>query len=100
LKLGQKQELFAECLGMLINYIYFKGYKIRMGDVFAKTGHSKNSNHYKKCAADINLFKDGKYLTKTSDHGEFGEYWESLHPMCRWGGRFNDGNHYELQGWR
>ena len=98
MKLGKRQELFAECFGMLITYMYFKGYKVRIGDVWAKTGHIKNSNHYIKCAGDINLFKDGKYLTSTKAHAEFGAYWESLHPLCRWGGRYNDGNHYEVVG--
>jgi hypothetical protein len=26
-----------------------------------------------------------------------GEFWEGLHPLCRWGGRFNDGNHYSIE---
>jgi hypothetical protein len=58
---------------------------------------SAYSVHKLKLANDINLFKDGMYLTKTEDHKVFGEYWESLHPLCRWGGRWNDGNHYSLE---
>ena len=41
-------------------------------------------------------------------HKPFGEFWESLHPDCRWGGNWdkdnnpfefgeNDGNHYSLE---
>lgn len=60
----------------------------------------KNSEHKNKCAIDLNLFKNGQYKSSTSDHKELGEFWESLHPMCRWGGRYNDGNHYELLEWR
>lgn len=59
---------------------------------------SEVSNHKLKCAIDLNLFKDGDWLSSTEDHRELGKYWESLHPNCRWGGRFNDGNHYELLG--
>ena len=58
-----------------------------------------------KLAIDLDLFKDGEgfemgckvYLTKTEDHRKLGEFWESLHPLCRWGGRFGDGNHYSLE---
>lgn len=56
--------------------------------------HSSKSLHYLKLAVDINLFFDGKYLSKTSDHEKFGIYWESLGGS--WGGRFKDGNHYSF----
>jgi hypothetical protein len=61
--------------------------------------HMKNSLHYEGLAIDIDLFKDGKYLTQTEDHRVFGEFWEGLHQDCRWGGRFKgcpDGNHYSI----
>lgn len=57
--------------------------------------HMPNSCHYYKLAADLNLFKDGRYLTKTEDHKPFGEYWESLGGA--WGGHFGDANHYSLE---
>jgi len=47
-------------------------------------------------AVDLELFKDGAYLTKTEDHKALGEYWKTLHELCRWGGDFDDGNHYSL----
>ena len=60
-------------------------------------GH-KDSNHKRKLAIDIDLFLDGRYyLTETGDHRKLGEFWESLHPLCRWGGRFGDGNHYSIE---
>lgn len=55
------------------------------------------SNHRLSLAQDFNLFKDGKYLDKTEDWLFFGEWWEKLHPLCRWGGRFKDGNHFSLE---
>ena len=58
--------------------------------------HKINSLHYKRLAIDINLFHNGTYLTKTSDHKFAGDFWESLHIQNRWGGRYRDGNHYEL----
>lgn len=88
--------------------MHSEGYSVRIGDVFRDPrvhgvlgeklayGH-KSSAHKLKLAADLNLFLDGKYLTSDEDHEPFGIYWESLHPLCRWGGRFNDGNHYSLE---
>lgn len=97
--LRQKQSLFAELICELIRHIYAQGYEVTLGDAFAKSGHCKNSNHYIRLAIDLNLFKDGKYLTDTESHKPFGEFWESLHPLCAWGGRFSnpDGNHYSLK---
>lgn len=97
MRLGEKQELFAELIAAHMTWLISKGYKIRCGDFWAREGHKENSNHYSKLAADLNLFKDGKYLTDTSDHQESGEMWESRHELCSWGGRFNDGNHYSLE---
>ena len=108
--IGMKQRLFAELLGHLLNEIYERGYEVSIGDVWAKNGHMEGSMHYIKLAADLNLFKDGVYLRKTEDHKQFGEFWEGLDDLCRWGGRFKavldpktgkmkggpDGNHYSL----
>jgi len=78
----------------LIQFIYSKGYEVTFGDAYAKTGHKKGSKHYERLAIDLNLFLNGKYLTKTEDHRIFGEYWISLGGT--WGGNFKnqDGNHY------
>ncbi len=48
-------------------------------------------------ALDLNLFRDGVYLTKTEDWREIGEHWEGMNPLCRWGGRWGDGNHISLE---
>jgi hypothetical protein len=98
--LGQKQELFAKLIAEHITWLYSQNYQVRCGDFFAKlrepNEHKPNSNHYIKCAADLNLFQKGFYLSKTEDHKASGEMWETRHPQCRWGGRYNDGNHYEI----
>lgn len=102
MRLGEKQELFSRLYSQHIVWLNAQGYEVRMGDVFAHDGHKENSNHYLKLAGDINLFKDGKFLTKTEEHRESGEKWKSRHPLCRWGGDFSkvtrkkDGNHYSL----
>jgi len=105
--LGEKQRKFPLLLMSLVHYIYGQGYEITWGDgyrdprVFGNVGDKigyghKNSCHKLRLAQDINLFKDGKFLTKTEDHKQFGEYWESLDPDCVWGGSFQDGNHYSM----
>lgn len=106
--LGDKQRLFSVMIAELILWINNQGYQVTIGDafrnpkVFGHIGEKKgyghrNSNHKQKLAIDLNLFKDGIYLTKTEDHRFIGEYWESLGEQCRWGGRFNDGNHYSFE---
>ena len=57
----------------------------------------KNSLHTQRLAIDINLFKNGKYLTSTESYRFLGEWWQTLHPLCRWGGDFGDGNHFSLE---
>lgn len=96
MRLGKKQELFSRLMAEHVVWLYEQGYRVRSGDYFARTGHRDGSMHYLKLAADLNLFKDGKYLRDTADHLESGIVWESRHELCRWGGRFNDGNHYSL----
>lgn len=107
MRLGAKQELFARLYAEHIVWLYSEGYRVRYGDVLAHDRHRPGSNHFIKLAGDINLFKDGKFLTKTMDHRESGEKWESRHELCRWGGNWDkdshpgepgedDGNHYSL----
>ena len=93
MSLREKQSEFAKALGLLILYAYQRGYELTLGDAYAQTGHIRGSFHYKRLAIDLNLFKDGTYLTTTEDWLELGEFWESLHPDATWGGRFQDGNH-------
>ena len=99
--LRQKQELFAKLLVQLISHAHVKGYGITFGDFHRSQEEATrlgfpNSLHTQRLAADLNLFKNGRYLRSTEAHRELGEYWESLHELCRWGGRFQDGNHYSL----
>lgn len=105
--LGQKQRLFARMAALLILKAYELGYEITLGEAWRTPEQAKanaaagrgisNSLHMDRLAIDLNLFKDGVYLTKTDAHRELGEWWEQQHPLARWGGRFNDGNHYSLE---
>lgn len=104
--LGDKQELFALLIAQHEVWLILEmGYAIRNGHALrcqnCPVGR-KTSSHKNKLAKDINLFKEGKFLTTTEDHRFSGEKWESRHELCRWGGRFkdskgnSDGNHYSL----
>lgn len=108
--LSEKQRLFTRLVGELIEFAYKSGYELTFGDAFrsdeqiaekVKAGVGiKNSLHGKRLAIDFNLFKDGVFLITTEDHLQLGIFWEGLHPLCRWGGRFKpkpDGNHYSLE---
>jgi len=94
MKLRVAQSIFAHKVALLILYAYDQGYELTFGDAFATSGHIEGSFHYKRLAIDLNLFKDGEYLTKTSDHEQLGTFWESLGGS--WGGRWKDGNHYSF----
>lgn len=91
--------MFTKLVAELIDFVYSEGYELTFGDAYRSDavhyGHPR-SLHRSRLAIDLNLFKEGVYLTDTSDHLPFGEFWEALHPDCRWGGRFEDGNHYSI----
>ena len=105
--LREKQSFFAALVANLIEEAFQRGYEVTFGEAYrspeeaarlAKLGKGiKNSLHTSRLAVDLNLFKDGKYLSSTESHRPLGEWWERQHPLCRWGGRFNDGNHYSLE---
>lgn len=107
MKLGNKQRLFASMIPRLIDKAHELGFTVTLGDayrdkrVFGEVGESKGygaalSCHKSRLAIDLNLFKDGKYLTSSDDHLPLGEWWEQQHELACWGGRFNDGNHYSF----
>jgi hypothetical protein len=51
--------------------------------------------HKSRLAVDLNVFRDGKYLTTGEQYADLGEFWESIGGA--WGGRFNDGNHFSFE---
>lgn len=102
--LGDKQREFPLMLAALITWAYENGYELTLGEAYrtpeqaainaAKGIGIVDSAHTRRLAIDLNLFKDGVYLTKTEEYTEIGEKWEELGGS--WGGRFNDGNHFSL----
>ena len=107
--LRQKQSLFVKLVCRLLIRAQGWGYELTFGDAhrsrdeqerLAELGVGANvddSCHPLKLAIDMNLFRDGRYLRSTESHRRLGEWWEQQHPLCRWGGRFGDGNHYSLK---
>ena len=103
MSLGTQQREFTVKIASLIIWAYREGYQLTVGDFWAKDGHKDGSFHYKRLAADLNLFieeehENGKkvwvYQTTTEAHKPLGEECERMGGT--WGGRFNDGNHYSL----
>lgn len=107
MNLSKKQKLFTHLVAKLIEFVYSQGYELTFGEawrppetaaIYAKQGKGiKNSLHTKRLAIDLNLFKGDVYLTKSEDYKPLGEFWEGLDPLCRWGGRFKDGNHFSIE---
>ena len=100
--LRQKQSQFVKLICLLIVKAEELGYELTFGDAHRSIEEAtrlgkKNSVHTIRLAVDFNLFKDGVYLSSTKSHEPLGLYWESLSPICRWGGRFGDGNHYSFE---
>lgn len=79
--LGERQRRFVRMVGQLIEYAYASGYELSFGHALrcqdCRTGKA-NSLHKSRLAIDLNLFKDGTYLSDTADHEPLGVYWESL----------------------
>lgn len=104
--LRQKQSRFARMVARLIDQAFALGYEVTLGDAYRdprvhgalgekKSYSSSMSLHKQRLAIDLNLFRDGRYLSSTESHRPLGEWWEAQGGA--WGGRFNDGNHYELR---
>jgi hypothetical protein len=106
MSLGNEQRKLPLMIAQLITFAYKNGYELTFGDAYRDPrvhgeigekvayGH-KRSAHKQKLAVDLNLFKDGEYLTDTKDHMPLGLFWESIGGA--WGGRFADGNHYSIE---
>ncbi len=106
--LGQKQRVFARLVGRLIEKAYELGYEVSLGDAYRdprvhgalgvrKSYSHPNSAHKVRLAIDLNLFRNGEYLELSEDYKALGEWWEQQHLFARWGGRFDDGNHFSFE---
>lgn len=116
--LGQKRRLFTRLLPGLIEEMRRRGYEVSLSEGYVgdsidrpdeDSPHRRDGGHFKGIALDLNLHQcrcvpahdqecpRPAYLVTTEAHQPFGLYWKTLHPLCRWGGDFGDGNHYALE---
>ena len=88
-------------VALLIQRAERHGYMLTGGDLYRDSEYALmyasglRSRHHVRCAIDLNLFINGQYQPGSQSHAPLGAFWESLSAYNRWGGRFNDGNHYE-----
>ena len=112
-KYKKKQAHFSHFKAQLIIFAHSQGYclveyegcvmpdrKSRTGRRFRDAVHMKLSLHYDRMASDFVLYdgKTGKPVYDDDDPRwlKLGEFWESLNPLCSWGGDFGDANHFSL----
>jgi len=105
--LSEKQQEFMHTFCLFVAWCFEQGYRLTWGQAYrtpaeaermAATGKGiANSLHTQRLAVDVNLFINGEYQETTEAHRPLGEKWETMHPLARWGGRFNDGNHYSFE---
>lgn len=105
--LSEKQQKFALMVAALIQKANELGTPVTLGEayrppevaqIYARDGRGiARSLHTSRLAIDLNLFRDGQYLSQTADYLPLGEWWESVGGA--WGGRFAkaDGNHFSLE---
>lgn len=104
LSLRQKQSLFVRLIADLINHAYAQGFELTFGECWRSPEEAARlasvdkgiaqSLHTQRLAIDLNLFRDGKWLTALEAYRPLGEYWEQQSHVpdyqCSWGGRFKD----------
>ena len=93
-------------------WLEYEGYQVTLGEAWRSSDKNAayalqgkgiaNSNHIKRLAIDLNIFKDGKLLSTFEEYKEIGKKWEEMeHPQYKacWGGRFKslDMNHFSFE---
>jgi hypothetical protein len=109
----KKQARFSYLKAMLVLYAHTLGYcfveyegcvmpdrKTRAGRRVQDGVHMRLSLHYDRMASDFVLYdkETGRPVYNGNDERwlRLGEFWKDLDPLCRWGGDFNDANHFSL----
>lgn len=100
--------LFTASLAYLVGYAVSLGYDIALDEATERltekdptSDHRPGSLHHIGLAADLLLYQHAFYLRNTDQYEPIGREWERYgvekgYPL-RWGGRFNDGNHFSWE---
>src|ERR1700739_2108788 len=107
--LAEQQRRFLPLVAKLVDHAYAQGYELTAGELYRSPEQAAlnaqhgsgiaNSLHTLRLAIDLQLFKDGIYLTDGVAYKALGEFWKTLDPLCCWGGDFTtraDGNHFSM----
>lgn len=105
--LGEKQRRFTRMVGQLITWAYQNGYELTVGDAYRDarvhgdwgkklpTSYAAAySVHKVRLAIDLNLFRNGQFLTSDADYAPLHDFWDSIGGSPRIPG---DGNHFSLE---
>lgn len=104
------QSEFVIAVAKLIVWATGQGYEFTFGEAWrtpeqaalnaARGTGIRTSLHVDRLAIDLNLFRNGVFLSDSESHRPLAVYWKTLHPLARWGGDFKpspDGNHYSFE---
>ena len=102
------QEEFAQAAAKLILKAAELGYGVTLGEAWRTPQQAQwdadhhigvaHSLHMDRLAIDLNLFKDGVFLTAPDGYVELGTWWKTLGQHYRYGGDFTirDYDHYSI----
>ena len=120
MRLSKKQRLFTkrffgDFMPWALKWAKREGYEIVVEETLRTAAQARqnaadgvgivNSNHRKKLACDLQLWKDGQPVWDSGEYTTLGEKWESMsfqtqnqEIRCCWGGRFRrtDGRHFSF----
>src|ERR1700686_1905743 len=92
------QEQFAQSVAKLIQKAAELGYGVTLGEAWRTPEQAQwdadhhigvaHSLHMDRLAIDLNLFKDGQFLTAPDAYIQLGEWWKTLAENHRYGGGF------------
>lgn len=106
----QKQQKFSRLVAQLIQKANEMGYEVTLAEAYRPEFTAQkykelgigieNSLHTVRLAIDLCAFRNGKYLSRSEDYKELGEWWESQstkeYTLCA-GFRWKDGNHFSME---
>ncbi len=93
---------YTSALAYIIGYAVSIGFEVALDEGKSSVGHMKGSTHEVGLGQDILLYRPPTgYLKDTEDYKPVGLEWERYGEAkgwpLRWGGRFNDGNHFSWE---